>query len=365
MLSKVINAGLLASTLVAASPSYPSPPNGGQGVSPNDAPPEYVPKSDFDIQSFVVGVNQEWLEEDLFHAILAAFSEEEFAEAGINKEQMYYIQEMAEQEVGHAVMINNILAGVGKTSQQCQYNYPFKTVKEALSFAEFVTRFGEAGVYGFLPHLDSRPIAQLLLQSITTEAKQEVAMAQMEGYFPQPYWFNMGLTQAMAWSSMVPYLAHCPETNPRVEFPVFPFLNVTNLPTTLPDDIKSGVSNNYTHVTHPGFKLDLSWEAPGQSVGPPEQDYKTSKNPELGDPKFVAFIHQLNVTYSPLNDIDTNAFTATTIHPDFKMFDEANGMGINGTVFLAITDEEVNVTPYNFSLLNDHIHAFGPYYAGI
>lgn len=34
-----------------------------------------------------------------------------------------------------------------------------------------LTRWGESGVYGFLPHLDSRPSAQILLQSITTEVR--------------------------------------------------------------------------------------------------------------------------------------------------------------------------------------------------
>ncbi|TIB91270.1 Rds1 protein [Wallemia mellicola] len=360
MISKILSAGLLASAL-----AYPSPPSGGVGVSPNDPAPVYSPETDFDTESLVVGVNQEWLELDLFHNMLATFSEEEFDAAGINAEQRYYIQEMAEQEVGHAILINNMLAGAGKTSQQCQYKYPYKSVKEALSFAEFVTRFGEAGVYGFLPHLKNRAVAQNLLQSITTEAKQEVAMAQMEGYFPQPYWFNMGLTQAMTWSLMVPFLDHCPESNPKVAFPAFPLLDVTNAAKTVDESIPSGVSNNYTHVAQPGRQLDLKWAAPGQDVGPPEQGYKTDKNPDLGDPAYAAFIHQLNVTYTPLENVNTEELTATTIHPDFKMFNEPNGMGINGTVFLAIVDEEVPVTPYNFSLLNDHIHAFGPYFAAM
>lgn len=189
-------------------------------------------------------------------------------------------------------------------------------------------------------------------------------MAQMEGYFPQPYWFNMGLTQAMTWSLMVRFLDHCPQSNPRVEFPAFPALSVTNANKTLDDSIMSGVSNNYTHVAQPHRQLQLQWEAPGKAVGPPEQNYTTDKNPDLGDPAYVAFIHQLNVTYSPLENVED--MTATTIHPEFKMFDQ--GMGINGTVFLAITDEQapmMNLTPYNFSLLNDHVHAFGPYFAGV
>ena len=33
---------------------------------------------------------------------------------------------------------------------------------------------GESGAYGFLPHLDSRPAANLLTQSIATEARQQI-----------------------------------------------------------------------------------------------------------------------------------------------------------------------------------------------
>ena len=190
-------------------------------------------------------------------------------------------------------------------------------------------------------------------------------MAQMAGEFPTPYWFNGGLSQAMAWSLLVPYLDHCPESNPKIEFPVFPALNVTNANMTVDESLKSAISNNYTHVAQPGRQLELQWEMPGQAVGPPEQNYTTDKNPELGDPAFAAFIHQLNVTYTPLENIDAEAMTATIVHPEFKMFNEPHGMGINGTVFLAITDTDLPVTPYNLSLLNDHIHAFGPYFAGV
>lgn len=105
MISKILSVGLLASAL-----AYPSPPSGGVGVSPDDPAPVYSPDTDFDTESLVVGVNQEWLELDLFHDMLATFSEEEFDAAGINAEQRYYIQEMAEQEVGHAILINNMLA---------------------------------------------------------------------------------------------------------------------------------------------------------------------------------------------------------------------------------------------------------------
>lgn len=72
-----------------------------------------------------------------------------------------------DQEVGHALALTNIL-GADRAAKQCVYQYPFTTVAEFVLFCQLLTRFGESGVYGFLPHLDSRPSAQILLQSITT-----------------------------------------------------------------------------------------------------------------------------------------------------------------------------------------------------
>ena len=49
-----------------------------------------------------------------------------------------------------------------------------------------LTRWGESGVYGFLEHLDSRAAAEMLLQSITTEARQQMIFRQFSGLFPMP-----------------------------------------------------------------------------------------------------------------------------------------------------------------------------------
>jgi hypothetical protein len=56
-----------------------------------------------------LALNQEWIELDLFHYGLARFSEEEFDAAGINAEDRFLIEFMADQEVGHATMLTNIL----------------------------------------------------------------------------------------------------------------------------------------------------------------------------------------------------------------------------------------------------------------
>ena len=84
----------------------------------------------------------------------------------------------AEQEVGHATALTNILGP--NAAKPCNYTYPFQNVGEFINFCQVLTRWGEAGVYGFLPHLDSRPSAQILLQSITTEARQQMAFTQFQ-----------------------------------------------------------------------------------------------------------------------------------------------------------------------------------------
>lgn len=83
------------------------------------------------------------------------------------------------QEVGHATLISNMLGPAAPP--QCTYNYPFNTVREFIDFCQKLTRFGESGVYGFLGHLDSRAAATLLLQSITTEARQQMVFRQFDG----------------------------------------------------------------------------------------------------------------------------------------------------------------------------------------
>ena len=52
---------------------------------------------------------QEYIELDLFHHGLAQFSESDFDTAGLNAEDRYLIQFMADQEVGHATLISNML----------------------------------------------------------------------------------------------------------------------------------------------------------------------------------------------------------------------------------------------------------------
>ena len=164
---------------------------------------------------------QEYIELDLFHNGLAKFSVDDFEAAGLNAEDRYLIEFMADQEVGHANLITNILGreylslylelvdlhrlSADSAPKQCNYTYPFQTVREFVDFCQKVclhaprpdvdayscdvvqlTRFGESGVYGFLEHLDSRAAANLLLESIATEARQQMIFRQFEGLFPMP-----------------------------------------------------------------------------------------------------------------------------------------------------------------------------------
>lgn len=56
-----------------------------------------------------MALNQEYIELDLFHYGLARFSEQEFLDAGLAAEYRFLIEYMADQEVGHAEMITNLL----------------------------------------------------------------------------------------------------------------------------------------------------------------------------------------------------------------------------------------------------------------
>ncbi|KAL1957812.1 hypothetical protein VTO42DRAFT_5530 [Malbranchea cinnamomea] len=390
-------------------------PAGGLGT--NGTEPVYNVRSDFDYQSLALALYQEWIELDLFHHGLARFSEAEFTAAGLTAEDRYLIQFMAEQEIGHVTVISNMLGA--QAPQPCAYNYPFTTVREFVDFCQKLTRFAESSVYGFLNHLDSREAAQILLQSISTEARQQQIFRQFDGLFPMPVWFEVAIPQSWAWTLISPYISWCPANQTRLVWQNFPGLRVLNQPNPARINGSAGFNEtigppgmntlnssnippqqaclNATGVTMdcgpritqnrtiplswPGRAVELEWESPGRPVGP-NNSYVTSTM--AGEPRFVAWVTQLNVTYSPLTILGgpgnaTNATTpggfggnatgattlarGRTIQPNVASF--AGDPAINGTMFVAITDTDLFVTPFNITMLNPHVVA-GPalYQAG-
>ncbi|KAH6648649.1 ferritin-like domain-containing protein [Truncatella angustata] len=370
----------------------PAPYTPAGGLGTNGSAPVYRPQSDFDYESLALALYQEWIELDLFHWGLATFSTEEFEAAGLTAEDRFLLEFMADQEVGHATLLTNILGA--EAPVQCTYNYPVSNVREYLDFCQKLTRFGESGVYGFLPHLDSRESAQLLLQSITTEARQQMIFRQFQGLFPMPVWFEVGVPQSWAWSLLAPYISSCPANQTRLAWQNFPALHILNQPnparingsnvwnettggytnTLSTADIEDGdscinatevgvncspaITRNRTQpLSYPGRKVFLSWDAPGQAIGP-NNSYVTSTS--AASPAFAAWVTQLNVTYSPLQDVTSTG--GWTIQPNVSTFE--GDPAINGTIFLVITDEDLYVTPFNITQLNPHVYAIGLYQSG-
>lgn len=386
----------------APSPSYanengllqdPQPlayqPAGGAGT--NGTIPYYHPLSDFDYESLTLALYQEWIELDLFHNGLATFSVADFEAAGLTAEDRFLIEFMADQEVGHSTLLSNIL-GVA-APPQCTYNYPFTTVREFIDFCQRLTRFGESGVYGFLGHLDSREAATLLLQSITTEARQQLIFRQFNGQFPMPVWFEVGVPQSWAWTLLAPYISSCPANTTRLAWQNFPTLTILNNPNTnaidpqigandstnaLPGsdpsnsttvagdnycvdatetgkDCSAAISRNRTNpLSYPGRPIYLSWADVNEAIGP-NNSYITSRSPVADAPRFAMFVNQLNATYVPLLNISGN--TGVAIQPNTSTF--AGDPTINGTSFIAITSQDVFVTPFNLSNINPFVYA-GP-----
>lgn len=406
--------GALSNTVLASSvPARPPPPDsfkypadgklhGPQpapytpsgGIGTNGSAPVYRVQSDFDYQSLALALYQEWIELDLFHWGLATFSKEEFEAYGINAEDRFLIEYMADQEIGHATVISHMLGP--EAPKQCTYNYPVSNVREFIDFNQKLTRWGESGVYGFLPHLNSGPAAQLLLQSITIEARQQLIFRQFGGQFAMPEWHTPGIPQSWAWTLLAPYISSCPYNQTRLVWQNFPALHILNQPnparingsdvwneTTggyantlstadIPEDelcinatdktLDCGAAitqNRSIPLSYAGRQVFLQWDAPGQAIGP-NNSYITSTN--VKEPKYAAWVSQLNVTYSPLQNISRDDRTAYTIQPNVSTW--AGDPAINGTMFLALTDTDLYVTPYNLTQINPHVAALAVYQAG-
>jgi hypothetical protein len=148
---------------------------------------------------------------------------------------------------------------------------------------------------------------------------------------------------------------------------VFPELHIVNNPNSTTDPhFGPAISTQRTAFSHSGREVKFEFEAPGKQVGP-DGKYTTSTN--ACAPKFAAWISQLNVTYTPLEDVkfpnmDGDVVgTSTTKQPEVpELYPGLTTHGhhvINGTVFVALVDDDAHITPANMSELNAHIVA-GP-----
>ncbi|KAI9666929.1 MAG: hypothetical protein M1831_001434 [Alyxoria varia] len=369
----------------------PYTPAGGLGT--NGTTPRYMVNSDFDFYSIALGLYQEWIELDLFHNGLARFSEEDFKNAGLTAEDRTYIEFMANQETGHATLLTNMLGEAAPP--QCTYDYPFTNVREFIDFNLRLTRWGESGVWGFINHLDSREVGQLLAQSIATEARQEMSFRQMMGLHPQPVWFETGIPQSWSWTYLAPYISSCPQNTTRLPWQNFPTLHIVNnanlnrvspndtedyevtgrrigdpSTTDIPEDAKclnaDGIGDNCSPaivhnksepLSFPGKEIRFEWETPGLPVGP-NNSYVTSSS--AGKPSYVAWVSQLNLTYTDL--ITTGDSSGYTYQPEGFVY-EGEG-AVNDTMFVAITDSNPYLTPFNLSSINTHVNALGLFAAG-
>ena len=372
----------------------PYAPAGGLGT--NGSEPRYMVESDFDYESITLGLYQEWIELDLFNNGLATFSEEDFIAAGLTAEDRELIRYMAQQEEGHATLLTNMLGHTAPA--QCTYNYPFTTVREFVDFNQKLTRFGESGVWGFINHLDSREVGQLLAQSIATEARQQMAFRQMSGLHPMPVWFETGIPQSWSWSLLAPYISSCPENNTRLAWQNFPALHVVNQAnlnrwspndtanyestgnrtsdpaiSTIPEEESCqhlnvtgygcgpAISRNRSEpLSFAGKQVNFTWDAPGLPIGP-NNSYITAVSSVAGEPQYVAWASQLNLTYTPL--IKTGNNSGYTYQPAALNYGGGAPI-VNGTMFVALTDTDMFLTPFNLTMINPHVIALGVYQAG-
>jgi hypothetical protein len=110
-------------------------------------------------------------------------------------------------------------------------------------------------------------------------------------------------------------------------------------------------------LSFPGREVFLTWDDPGKAVGP-NNSYVTSTT--AGPPAFVGWLSQLNLTYTPLTLTGNNS--GYTYQPASEVFE--SDPGVNGTVFIALTDTDLYFTPYNLTMINPHVRALGLYQAG-
>ena len=205
-------------------------------------------------------------------------------------------------------------------------------------------------------------------------------------------WFETGIPQSWAWTLLAPYISSCPENQTRLAWQNFPALTVLNQPsparinqsvnqpatgsnplvstaipkgdaclnsTIVDEDCGPAITQNKSiPLSFPGREVYFQWGEKNQPVGP-NNSYVTSSTASA--PMYCIWVSQLNATYSLMTNISGN--TGMTIQPNMSTY--AGDPAVNGTMFVAITDANLTVTPFNLSMVLPHVYA-GPalYQAG-
>ncbi|RHZ43057.1 putative stress response protein (Rds1) [Aspergillus thermomutatus] len=331
-------------------------------------------QSDYDCQSVALCVHQEYIELGLFHYGLEVFSEQDFLDAGLTVEDRRLIEYVAIQEAGHATLLSNMLGE--STPRQCTYSYPFKTVREFLNFNVKLTRWGESGTWGWLRHLNSKEVATMVVKAEAIEARQQATFRQLLGLHPMPIWFAPGIPQSWHWTLLVQYISSCPENNIRLVWQNFPNLYVVNQAnpnridpnstearevvgsrTGDPSDSRIPEAESCTHNNVTGYNC-------GPAITRDKYDPLTFPGAKSSLPgTSQAVLWGRTTAMSPQRwRVSPRQNQGYTYQPASEVFE--TDPALNGTAFIAITDTDLFVTPYNLTMLNPHIRALGLYQAG-
>jgi len=182
-----------------------------------------------------------------------------------------------------------------------------------------------------------------------------------------PVYFETGIPQAWAWTLLAPYIVSCPAENEPITWQSFPALTVFNN-SAINETFQSGpypnegpaITQTRTPVSVAGDTVYLSWENPGSIVGPYNATTTVGSHVSTNSsaPLYVAWVSQLNTTYTQLTTTGSNA--GYTIQPNGTVFEQTPlDPIVNGSSFVAIVSEMLPVTSYNLSLINDYVVA-GP-----
>ena len=101
-------------------------------------------------------------------------------------------------------------------------------------------------------------------------------------------------------------------------------------------------------LSFPSREVFLTWDNPGLPVGP-NNSYVTSTT--AGQPAFVAWVSQLNLTYTPLTITVPNS--GSSYQPPNEVYE--TDPAVNGTVFIALTDSDLYLTSFNLTMINPHV----------
>ncbi|KAM0717849.1 hypothetical protein Q7P37_006181 [Cladosporium fusiforme] len=186
-----------------------------------------APRDNIDPTVLQFALTLEHLEDAFYKGALSKFSEQDFKQAGYDKDYYNNLKYIAHDEEQHVGLLSGALKTAGVTPvEACKYTFPYTDVKSFITLSSVLEGVGTSAYLGGAPLITSKEYLSVAGSILVAEALhtslQRVAVGEVASANP----YGTALDPTSVYTLAAAFIKSCPDSNAALPFKPFPELSV-------------------------------------------------------------------------------------------------------------------------------------------